>query len=130
MDILLFLDAPTICNERAMLAIMGIAKLVLLIIRILVPIALIVLGSIDIGKAVVAGDEKKIKEAQKPFVKRIVAAVLVFLIPWIVDVIMGIINSTAKTEYSACYNMASSSLSDIQCYLNQEKDIKNCNVKK
>ena len=107
MEILDFLAKTTmptdtsICNEQAMLVIIIIAKIVLNVIRILVPIALIVLGSIDIGKAVIAGDEKKIKEAQKPFVKRIIAAIIVFLIPWLVDIIMSVVGSES---YSKCWN--------------------------
>ena len=122
MEILDFLagaDAVTeICKERPMMAIMSITKLVLQVIRILVPIALIVLGSIDIGKAVVAGDEKKIKEAQKPFVKRIIAAVIVFLIPWLVDIIMGLVGSK---DYQTCWGKANGSIKQIQNCLDADK---------
>ena len=101
----------TICTDQTIKAILSLTKLVLNVIRILVPIALIVLGSIDIGKAVIAGDEKKIKEAQKPFVKRVVAAILVFLIPWIVDIIMGILGSN---QYSVCWGKVSGTLTEFQ----------------
>ena len=116
MDILMFLadtteEVSTLCTENTMKLIMNIAKLVLNVIRILVPIALIVLGSIDIGKAVIAGDEKKIKEAQKPFVRRVIAAVIVFLIPWIVDLVMTLAKGT---DYQQCWSQAEGTIEAIQ----------------
>lgn len=82
-------------------AVVGTARLVVRILQIAVPVALIVLGSIDIGKAVIAGDEKKMKEAQKPFIKRIIAAVIVFLIPWIVSLIIGMVGGK---EWKECWS--------------------------
>ena len=122
MDFMSFLVTTdtSICNEKALLVVFIIARFVLSLIRILVPIALIVLGSIDIGKAVIAGDEKKIKEAQKPFVKRIIAAVIVFLIPWLVDVVMNLIDK--NNQYNKCWNKANEhSISDISTITNGEK---------
>ena len=105
---MLFLEDCTafLGNESAgetFLTIIGMARIVVQILQILVPIALIVWGSIDIGKAVIAGDEKKIKEAQKPFVKRIVAAIIVFLIPWLVNIIIGFVGSD---DWHECWTAA------------------------
>lgn len=121
MEILTFLattitDNGGVCSQtEALKAVIIILKFILNVVRILVPIALIVLGSIDIGKAVIAGDEKKIKEAQKPFVKRVVAAVIVFLIPWIVDVIMNIVGSDG---YRQCWNSINGDLSEFTNIVN------------
>ena len=102
-----FLDCTSFFgNEDAgetFLTIIGMARIVVQILQILVPIALIVWGSIDIGKAVIAGDEKKIKEAQKPFVKRIIAAIIVFLIPWLVNIIIGFVGSD---DWHECWTAA------------------------
>lgn len=76
----------------AILQIIGIAKAVVRVLQIAVPIALIIWGTIDIGKAVIAGDEKKIKEAQKPFVKRVIAAIIVFCVPFIVELVLGYVS--------------------------------------
>ena len=81
------------------------AKMVIKILQIAVPIGLIVMGTIDMAKAVIAGDEKKMKEAQKPFVKRIIAAVIVFLIPIIVNMILSFV-TTGNSEWVDCYNNA------------------------
>ena len=69
---------------------------------IVVPILLIVLGSIDFMKAVVAGKEDDIKKAQSVFVKRIIAAVIVFLIPLIVNIIMGILPGADGSNCLTC----------------------------
>ena len=101
-----FLQACDIGEGReAVLTIMYYAKLVLRILQIAVPVGLILFGTIDMAKAVIAGDEKKMKEAQKPFIKRIVSAIIVFLIPYIVQVIVGLV--TSNTEYKDCWDNAS-----------------------
>ena len=79
-------------------------KLVLRILQIAVPIGLILFGTIDMAKAVIAGDEKKMKEAQKPFIKRIVSAIIVFLIPYIVSVVVGLV--TSNGDYKGCWDAA------------------------
>lgn len=52
---------------------------------------LIVLLIIDFGKAVMAGKEDEIKSAQKLAIKRVVYALVVFLVPWIVNVAIGLL---------------------------------------
>ena len=57
-------------------------------IRIIVPILIILLGSLDFAKAVVAGKEDEMKKAQTIFVKRLIAGIIVFFVPVIVNLIM------------------------------------------
>ena len=91
----------------AIISIISIAKSVVRILQIAVPIALIIWGTVDLGKAVIAGEEKKIKESQGTFVKRIVAAVIVFIIPWLVNFVMAIVSSN---EWWDCWKQAGSKL--------------------
>lgn len=79
-------------------------RLVVRILQIVVPIGLILMGTIDMGKAVIAGDEKKMAEAKKPFVKRIISAVIVFCIPFLVNVFVSLV--TTNTEYKGCWDAA------------------------
>ena len=101
-NLLMFLTCPYSDNDTIM-SIFVIARMVVQALQIVVPIALIIWGTIDIGKAVIAGDEKKIKEAQKPFVKRVIAAVVVFLIPFLVSVILGYVSNG---EWKDCWTEA------------------------
>ena len=63
------------------------------IIRILVPIILLVLGSLDFAQAIFAGDEEKMRKAQKKFMKRLIIGIVIFLIPSVLKVILTIANS-------------------------------------
>lgn len=84
-----------------------IKKLVFNTLQIFVPILLIVMGTIDFVKATAAMDDKGGKEAISKFIRRIIAAVLMFFIVTIVSLVM---NMFAKTDvgdqsgWQACWN--------------------------
>lgn len=58
-----------------------------------IPIALILYGTIDLGKAVIASDEKEIKAAQSRLIKRFIYAALVFLVVALVEAFMNLVAS-------------------------------------
>lgn len=93
------------CESTELLNVMNLVKKILRLVQIIVPIALILFGTFDMAKAVIAGDEKKMKEAQKPFIKRIISAVIVFLIPFIVNLVMNLV-TTGNNEWKTCWNTA------------------------
>ncbi len=68
------------------------------LVQIVVPIILIIYGVIDLGKAVIASDEKEIKAAQNRLIKRCIYAGLIFFIVTLVGVIMNIISAGANTQ--------------------------------
>ena len=68
-------------------------------IKIAVPILLVVLGSLDFGKAVLADDEKALSKATSTFVKRIIAAIMIFFAPYI---IMYLIEHVDKIMDNSC----------------------------
>lgn len=82
------------------------------ILQIGVPIVLIVLGTLDLGKAVIASDDKQVKEAQGKLIKRCVYAVLVFFIVTIVNLLLSMIGRIAPkeaggiTDWIECWNAA------------------------
>jgi hypothetical protein len=57
---------------------------VIRIVLIVIPVIIVLLGTLDLGKAVMAGEDKEIKEAQKMFVKRLIYGVVIFFIPYLV----------------------------------------------
>ena len=63
----------------------NLVHLIVLAIQVVVPILLIIWGMIDFAKAIIGQDEDKIKAGQKLFMKRLIAAVVVFLIVTIVQ---------------------------------------------
>ena len=78
------------------------------IFQIGIPIILIVLGTLDLGKAVMSSDDKEVKAAQSRLIKRCIYAVAVFFVTTLVALIMSLVASgdtTANTTgWSACWN--------------------------
>ena len=104
----MFILANSACN--GMDSLVSLVKFALNIIQWVVPIILIVLGTLDLVKAVIAGKEDDIKKNQQTLIKRIIAAVIVFLVPVIVTVLMGWIGSS---DWKTCWKNTSSSISGI-----------------
>ena len=63
--------------------------------KILGPTIAIVLGSLDFAKAVVTSDEESMKKAQNKFLKRIIAAVALFFVPLLTQVLLGLFGITS-----------------------------------
>ncbi len=79
-------------------------KSIINIIFIVVPIILIVMLVVDAVKAVVASDDG-LRKMWKSFVKRIVAAILVFFVPTMVSLVFSTIENVTNNSI-ACYNDA------------------------
>ena len=105
-----------VCSDKNLLPIFKLLRNgVVPMIQAAIIVILIVLLIIDLGKAVMAGKEDEIKSAQKLAIKRVVYALVVFLVPWIVNVAIGLL-SNADGEASeadgeaenalACWNEA------------------------
>ena len=81
------------------------------IIQIGIPIILIVLGMFDLGKAVVASKEDEIKAAQKLLIKRVIYAVLIFFVVFLVTAVFNVVTSSQKEgdiegtkKWTECWN--------------------------
>ena len=77
--------------SSSMNVLIGAVKFILNLIRWLIPVVLIILGSIDMFKAMASNDEKKAGEARKTFIRRLVYAVVAFLIPFIITFAFDIV---------------------------------------
>lgn len=62
------------------------------IIRIIIPILLVVLGILDFSKATFAGKEDEMAKNRKRFINRIIAALIVFLVPMFVNLLLTLAN--------------------------------------
>lgn len=69
------------------------------LILIAAPIILIIMGTVDFLGAVSASDEKAMKKAMNNLVKRFVICVVIFLLPLLVNIVMG---WTVFNDFSAC----------------------------
>lgn len=103
-------EAATIAACHGLGNIVIIVKFVLTIIQWVVPIVLIVLGTIDLVKAVIAGKEDDIKKNQTTLIKRVIAAVIVFIIPMLVTIVMGWLG---KDDWKTCWNNTNGDVSKL-----------------
>ena len=66
-------------------------------IRVIGPVLVVLLSAIDFIKAIVGTDEKAMKEAQSKLIIRLVAAIALFLVPTLVQLLLSFINATTCT---------------------------------
>lgn len=76
---------------------------------LIIPIVLIVLVIIDVFKVVVSADEKTKKEAGSKIVKRLIYAVILFLVPTLISLLFRVLDDNAPSDYGV---NGSSSYSD------------------
>ena len=90
---MLLLDtASQFCHDTA--RIWGLLGYVVLVIKIAIPLILIILGMVDLGKAVVSSDEKAMSKSVSTLLKRFIAAVVVFFVPTIVSALFNALSIT------------------------------------
>lgn len=95
-------NAEDVCS--GLTPVLRIVGIVVWGIKVVVPIILIVIGMIDLAKAVTEKSEDKIKEAQQKLIKRAIAAVLVFLVVSLVGVVMTIVGDASYEACMDCIN--------------------------
>ena len=72
------------------------------LVKVGVPILLIIFGMLDLGKAVMAQKEDEIKKGWQTFIKRIIAAVVVFLVIFIVQLVFNLVAGNDKESMWHC----------------------------
>lgn len=115
------------CTNPDILRVIYFGRLIVDIVKIVIPIGLIIMGMIDFSKSIVTSDDGVQKKNMKLLVKRIVFAVLVFAVPWIVEVLMiNLGNLTEGVNFTDCLENATSDCIDqlengySRCYSKDE----------
>lgn len=88
-------------------------SLLIKIIRYIVPVILIILGILDLVKAIIASDSTKMKSSVGLFVRRIIYSLLIYFMVAIVQFIVNTLGSAGainKNKANAC----------IECFVNNE----------
>jgi len=97
----------------------GITSLLVTAIKVFVPLVLIFFGMLDLGKAVMANDEKVMKEAQSKLIKRFVYAVLVFLVVALVQLVFSMLGKAGEKSENTANNPEKTNISQcINCFVN------------
>lgn len=61
-------------------------------IYVIVPFLVLILGMLDLGKAVLSSKEDEMRKAKGRFTKRIVMGILVFIVPTIINILFYVVN--------------------------------------
>ena len=80
-----------------------VVSLIITIIKIAIPVLLIIFGMIDMGKAVMAQKEDEIKKGQQTLIKRVIAAIIVFFVITIVQMLLRFL-ARDENSITACFN--------------------------
>lgn len=101
-------------------------KIAINIIRFLIPILLIFKLTLDIYKGILNGNDEK-REILRKSSNRIIAAVLIFLVPTLISLLFSFISTfssegkTYKTTFTSCYNSVNQELIDKLKKIEDEK---------
>ncbi len=103
-------EAAEMCNNLQ--PFLNIIKLLLQIIGWSVPILLVILGTIDMFKAITKADDSKVvNEARNAFIRRLIYGTIIFLVPFFVNLILELVgdnfpseDSITATTWVSCWN--------------------------
>lgn len=82
------------------------------VVKWLVPIILILMGTIDFVRAVISQDENSMKSSTNRFIRRLIAAVVIFFVLAIVQFIISVVNASGKSDLTEC----------IDCFINDNDE--------
>lgn len=107
------------CNLDIDLIVPNVIAFVITMIKIIVPIVLIIFGMLDLFKAVIANDDKEMKEAQKKLIHRIIYAVIVF---FVIALVQFVFASLAKQDTENGNVDGDRIYGCIDCFINGNDD--------
>lgn len=109
-----------ICTNPDILRVIYFIKILINAIMTIVPIGLIIFGLIDISKSTISNEDGEQKKNFKLFFKRIIYAVLIFVVVWIVNVFMNLLGGLSnEVNFTSCWTNANANkIEELQ----KEKD--------
>lgn len=94
----LLTDIPTLVPQ--------IISIIYTVIQIAVPVILVIMGSLDLMKGITASKDDEIKKGQQMFIKRLIAAALIFFVFIIVKLLVSVANDESRTKAGDIMNCA------------------------
>ena len=107
------------CNDVALAGVLTVVKRILLLIQIIAPILLIIAASVKLTHMVKNPDDKK---KTKIIINSFIAAMVIFLIPVIVNVLMLALGE--NTNISSCWNNAKDVIEYSENYIEVDENKK------
>lgn len=93
----------------------SIVHTIYLILEIGIPVILIIFGMLDLGRAVMASKEEEIKKNQNMFLKRLVSALLVFLVLFAVKLGVRFVTQSDKHGEGDIADCISCFINNVKC---------------
>lgn len=94
----------TVCSNANLLSVMVIVKKIIDLLQVIAPVGLIIFASLDVIKAIISSKQDEIYKKLHMIPKRAFAAIIIFFVPVIIDLIMNLVDNTF--EYAACFENA------------------------
>lgn len=89
---------------------------IITILKIGIPLIIIVLAVIDLGKASISSKEDEMKTAIKTVIRRIIAGLVIFFIPTIVNVFFNLVGSFGDAQEDVKdYTVCSACIAGAEC---------------
>lgn len=103
MELINFLtSAEDICIDPETVKIFIFIGKIVTILKIIVPIILVIIGSVDLIKAVMAQKDDEIKKAYSTLLKRVIIGVVIFFLPGLVKMVINLADNNDKSN-SKCW---------------------------
>lgn len=105
-----FLTECSLCKDNGLFSVVYIFKQVLSVVFMIIPIILIVLVLIDLAKNVIANKDDDMTKNRNIAIKRIIYAIAIFLVPFMVNVVMHVlydlIDNGSNKSFLTCWENA------------------------
>lgn len=82
------------------------------VVQVAVPVVLIIMGMLDLTKGITAGKEDEMKKGQQLLIKRVIAAILVFLVFIVVKLVISFVADKSTSNIMDC----------AECFINNNCD--------
>lgn len=99
-----YIDKFILCEAANVLTVFKVLGIGLNILKILIPVVLIIMGSITFAQAIMANNQDAISKAAVSLGKKVVIGVAIFFIPTVLSFVFKLINNVGaiKDEFSNC----------------------------
>ena len=103
MGIINILADVSMCDQNSVRRIFSLLGNLFSIIQIAVPIIIIIMGTIDLVKAMTANDPSTTKKAQTTFIKRLIIAVCIFFVLPLIKFLMSLLGENMENPCMTCF---------------------------
>lgn len=106
------------CSQNGVKQVMHIIGLIIFFAKITVPLILVIMGTLDFYQSIKDPDSKGMKDQLLKFVKRILAAIIIFFIPTIVNFIFSLVDNAMNytNNFSDCSDCVFKPFNDTCIY--------------